>query len=80
MILCPTLTPPLSAIPPLNKLQIWNNEKCNVRNRDIGDSYHSVLDAEAELILGVGSLDLDLHHGRTRHGRQFDSSFVLTVL
>ena len=27
MILCPTLTPPLSAIPPLNKLQIWNNEK-----------------------------------------------------
>ena len=43
-------------------------------------AHHSVLDTEAQLVLGVRPLDLDLDHGGTRHSGQLHSGFVLTVL
>ena len=43
-------------------------------------TYNSVLNAEAELVLGVGPLDLDLHHGRARDRRQLDGGLVLRAL
>ena len=42
--------------------------------------YHSVLNAEAKLILGVGSLDLHLNDRWARHCRQLHHSFVFCVL
>jgi hypothetical protein len=41
---------------------------------------HAVLDAEAELVLGVGPFDLHLHDRGTGHGRQLHSCLVLRVL
>ena len=41
---------------------------------------HSVLDTEAELVLGVRPLDLDLDHGGAGDGGQLDCSLVLGVL
>ena len=43
-------------------------------------THHSVLDAEAELVLGVRPLDLDLHHRRTRDRRQLHCGLRLAVL
>ena len=41
---------------------------------------HSVLDAEAQLVLGVGPLDLDLDHRGTRDGGQLHRGLVLAIL
>ena len=41
---------------------------------------HSILDAEAQLVLGVWPLDLDLHHRGTRDCGQLHRGLVLTVL
>ena len=41
---------------------------------------HSVLDAEAQLVLGVWPLDLDLDHRGTRDCGQLHRGLVLTVL
>ena len=40
-------------------------------------TYDAVLDAEAELVLDVGSLDADLDDGRARHDVEPHHSLVL---
>ena len=41
---------------------------------------HSILDAEAQLVLGVRPLDLDLDHGGTRDCGQLHRRLVLAIL
>ena len=43
-------------------------------------TYHAVLNAEAELILGVGPLDLHLNNRGAGHCRQLHHRLVLRVL
>ena len=43
-------------------------------------TYHAVLHTEAELVLGVRPLDLDLDHRRTGDCRQLHRRLVLGVL
>ena len=43
-------------------------------------TYHAVLNAEAELILGVGPLDLHLDNRGAGHRRQLHHRLVLRVL
>ena len=46
----------------------------------MNETYHAVLNAESELILGVGPLDLDLDHRGARHCSQLHYCLVLRVL
>ena len=43
-------------------------------------TYHSILNAESELILGVGPLDLHLDHRGAGHRRQLHHCLILRVL